>query len=420
MEEQNFEEISLREIYDVLMQRRWLIVALTVTAVLASVFFTSTFVTPIYRSSAVLMVTHADTQRVVRTESDLEEMVAQVSRPQEMSINTYLGQFNNEALMERVIDRLEINLGPRTLAGMIRTSAVRDTRLIEVSVEHNDPYTAALIANTVSEEFIEFISDINQQRMSQSVDFLQEQRDDVVRQLAETMNKYREYESDPRSAQIVQMELDSRLKDSIRYQSEIIQTQIEYEQLLAGRNELLKRLEQEPATFVTLLGEDGSEETANPVYLSLRQSIDEKEVEIQEKQALTRSLERAVTLLERQVRELQVELNEKNAFERVMLADIQLLEKNSALFAERITQAQIARSVDMGANNLTLVSRAVQPGRPIRPNTKKNAAVAGVLGVMASVMLVFAVEFLDNSIKNEDDVRRHLDLPVLAQVPKFR
>lgn len=249
---------------------------------------------------------------------------------------------------------------------------------------------------------------------------LLEQRDDVDRQLTETMNKYREYESDPRSAHIVQLELDSRLKDAIRYQSQIIQVQIEYEQLVAGRNELSRRLEQEPATLVSLVDEEDSIETANPVYLALRQSADEKQVEIKERQALSSSLERAVALLEKQVRELQLELNEKNAFERAMFADIERSERNSELFAERITQAQMAQSVDMGANNLTLVSRAVQPRIPIKPNKKMNVAIAGVLGVMASVMLVFALEFLDNSIKNEDDVRRHLDLPVLAQVPKFR
>lgn len=394
-------------------------VAMTITAVVASAFFTSYFVVPIFRSSAVLMVTHADTtQRTVRNESDLEEMVAQVSRPQEMTINTYLGQFKNEALMERVIQRLELPYSARTLVNLVKTSAVRDTRLIEVSVEHNDPYTAAMIANTVSEEFIEFISDINQQRMSHSVDFLQEQRSDVDRQLAETMKKYREYESDPRSAQIVQMELDSRLKDAIKYQSQIIQVQIEYEQLVAGRNELAKRLEQEPVTLISFT-DDGGEEMVNPVYLALRQSIDEKQVQILEKQTLTDSLGRAVKLLDKQVQELQVELNEKKAFERVMMAEILLLEKNSALFAERITNAQIAQSVDIGANNLTLVSRAVQPRSPVRPNKKKNMALAGVLGLMASIMLMFVLEFLDNSIKSSDDVRRHLDLPVLGQVPKF-
>lgn len=419
MDEQTFEEISLREILDVLARRRWLIIAMTITAVLASAFFTSYFVVPIYRSSAVLMVNHADTQRGVQTQNDLEEMVAEVSRPQEMSINTYLGQFNNEALMERVVKRLDLRYSARTLIGMVKTSAVRDTRLINVAVEHNDPYTAAVIANTVSEEFIEFISDVNQQRMSKSVDFLQDQRIDVEKQLAETMKMYREYESDPRSAQIVQMELDSRLNDAIKYQSQIIQTQIELEQLVAGRDQLAKRLEQEPMTLVGLLSEE-SEETANPVYLALRQSIDEKQVQIQEKQALIGSMERAVTLLEKQVKTLQVELNEKKAFERAMQADLQLLEKNSLLFAERITQAQIAQSVDMGANNLTLVSRAVESGAPVRPNKKRNMALAAVLGMMASVMLVFMQEFLDNSIKNADDVRRHLNLPVLAQVPKFR
>lgn len=271
MEEQNLlDEISLREIFEVLVKWRVMIVVLTITAVISSGFFTKYFITPIYRSNAVLMVTHADTQTVVRSENDLEDVVGQVSRPQEMNLNTYAGQFKNEALLERVIQKLGLKYSARTLAGLIKTSVVRDTRLIEVAVEHNDPYTAMLIANTASEEFIEFISDINQQRMGKSLEFLREQRNEVDKELSATMGKYREYEEDPRSVQIVGMELDSKLKDSIKYQSLIVQTQIEYDQLLAGRKELLRRLEQESSTVV-LMGAEGEEEVANPVYLALQQ-----------------------------------------------------------------------------------------------------------------------------------------------------
>ena len=81
MEEQNLlDEISLREIFEVLVKWRVMIVVLTITAVISSGFFTKYFITPIYRSNAVLMVTHADTQTVVRSENDLEDVVGQVSQ----------------------------------------------------------------------------------------------------------------------------------------------------------------------------------------------------------------------------------------------------------------------------------------------------------------------------------------------------
>ncbi len=420
MEEQNFEEISLKEILNMLSKWRGLIAILTITAIAASAFFTSFFVVPIYKSSAVLMVTHDDAQRTLRNQNDLEDVVAQVSRPQEMTINTYLAQMNNQALLERVIEKLELPYSVQKLSTLIKASAMRDTRLIDVAVEHNDPYTAALIANTLSAEFIEFISDINQQRMKKSVEFLQEQRDEVNKQMIEKMNMYNEYETDPRSSHIVQMELNSRLNDAIKYQSQIIHTQIEYERLLAGQNELASRLEQEPAVQL-VFNQDGSLiEEASPLYLSLRQTYDQKQVELMEKHTLIASMNRAVILLEKQFKDLQTELNEKLAYERAMQTDIQLLEKNYSLFTERIAQAQVAQALDMGENNLTLVSSAVVPMNPIKPNKMLNIAIAGILGLMASVMLAFFLELMDNTIKNTDDVRRHLDLPILAQIPKFK
>lgn len=59
-----------------------------------------------------------------------------------MNLNTYVAQIKNEALLERVIHRLSLKFSARTLAGMVQTSVVRGTSLMEVAVEHNDPYTA--------------------------------------------------------------------------------------------------------------------------------------------------------------------------------------------------------------------------------------------------------------------------------------
>lgn len=420
MEEPNsMEEISLRDIFDVLVKWRWMIFILTATAMITSAIFAIFFTIPTYRSSAILMVTHADTQRVFRSENELAEVVDQVSRPQDMNLITYVSQLSSTVLLERVIQKLGLSYSPRSLSGMVKTSVVKDTRLIEVGVEHNDPYTAALIANTLSEEFINFISDINQQHMGRSLDFLEQQQEEVKLQLTESTEKYQEYEKDPRGVPIVKAELDSKINDVIKYKSQIVQTQIEFDQLLAGRNELQRRLDQESSGIPNLFAGADGEEAVNPVYISLRQSIDEKNVQLNEKQALVKSLEKAVIQLEQQIQLLQVELNEKNAFEKQMDREIERLEKTLGLFTDKITQAQITQSIDLGANNLTLMVRAVEPGSPVKPNKKMNIALAGILAVMSSVMLAFLLEFLDNSIKNDEDVRRHLSLPVLAHVPKF-
>ncbi len=419
MEEHDvLEEVSLREIVDVVFRWRRMIILVTLAAVLTSYVVSAYFITPIYRSSALLMVTQDET-RVVRSENGLEEVVGSVSRLPQMDLNTYVSQFNSTALLERVIHKLDLSYSGRMLANMVDTAVVKDTRLIEVSVEHNDPYTASLLANTLSEEFIDFISDVNQQRMGVSLEFLNEQREDVGRQLEEVRQSYSEYQSDPRSLQIVKMELDSKLNDATRYNSLIVQTQIEYDQVVAGRSEVLRRLENESPVIVTVSEDGTSEEVVNPVFFALRQSVDEKSVQLSEMQALIRSLRRAVEQLEAQVLGLQAEYTQKLEFERRMNSDINRLEQAYDLFTEKIIQAQITHSIDTGQANLALVAGAVEPKSPVKPNKMLNMALAAVLALMASVMLAFLFEFLNTSIKDAEDVQKQLNLPVLGHIPQF-
>jgi len=43
-------------------------------------------------------------------------------------------------------------------------------------------------------------------------------------------------------------------------------------------------------------------------------------------------------------------------------------------------------------------------------------AIAFVVGLMTGVGLAFLLEYLDNTIKTEEDVEKHLGLPVLGAV----
>ncbi|PTL37368.1 YveK family protein [Alkalicoccus saliphilus] len=53
---------------------------------------------------------------------------------------------------------------------------------------------------------------------------------------------------------------------------------------------------------------------------------------------------------------------------------------------------------------------------PVSPNPALNMAIAFVVGLMGSVGLAFLLEFLNNTIRNEQDVEKVLDLPVLGSV----
>ncbi|MFK4290909.1 YveK family protein [Bacillus sp. RC250] len=75
----------------------------------------------------------------------------------------------------------------------------------------------------------------------------------------------------------------------------------------------------------------------------------------------------------------------------------------------------------MNVDNVTVLSKAevAENQSPIKPAPMLNVAIAFVVGLMASVGLAFLLEYLDNTVKKEEDVENLLGLPVLGIVARM-
>lgn len=51
------------------------------------------------------------------------------------------------------------------------------------------------------------------------------------------------------------------------------------------------------------------------------------------------------------------------------------------------------------------------------PRPKLNAAAGAILGLALALVLIVALEYLDDTLRTPEDVRRHLDLPILVGLP---
>ncbi|QHS23487.1 capsular biosynthesis protein [Virgibacillus sp. MSP4-1] len=76
----------------------------------------------------------------------------------------------------------------------------------------------------------------------------------------------------------------------------------------------------------------------------------------------------------------------------------------------------------LNVDNVQILSEAQMPAdpQPVKPNPVLNIAIALVLGAMIGVGLAFLLEYLDNTIKTEEDVENHLGLPVLGVVAQIK
>lgn len=72
----------------------------------------------------------------------------------------------------------------------------------------------------------------------------------------------------------------------------------------------------------------------------------------------------------------------------------------------------------MQVDNVNILSPAVyaEDPKPVKPNKELNVAIAAVIGLMIGVGIAFLLEYLDTTVKTENDIEELLGLPVLGLV----
>jgi len=81
-----------------------------------------------------------------------------------------------------------------------------------------------------------------------------------------------------------------------------------------------------------------------------------------------------------------------------------------------VFQREIVKIMNVDNVNILAKAEVKEQPVPVKPKPLLNMAIAFVVGMMTGVGLAFLLEYLDNTIKNEQDVEKLLELPVLGAV----
>ncbi|MED3786337.1 Wzz/FepE/Etk N-terminal domain-containing protein [Peribacillus frigoritolerans] len=145
------ETISIQDIFKTLKKRWKLIMLLTLIAALISGSISYFLLTPVYQSSTQILVN----QKQSENQLDSTQIRSNIDM-----INTYSVIIKSPAILEKVIDELDLNQSVEQLSGKITINSQENSQVFSLTVQDSNPAKAVEIANSVSSIFQKEIKDI--------------------------------------------------------------------------------------------------------------------------------------------------------------------------------------------------------------------------------------------------------------------
>ncbi|MBR3632497.1 MAG: polysaccharide biosynthesis tyrosine autokinase [Elusimicrobiaceae bacterium] len=131
-----------------------------------------------------------------------------------------------------------------------------------------------------------------------------------------------------------------------------------------------------------------------------------------------KSLKHQAALLESQKAQLSAKYTSKHP--ELISVNNQLKTVNEQIANEtsRLVQSiKIELSGQFSGNNIRIIDPAIVPLRPVRPRKLINLILGAMAGGVLGLLIVFGLEFIDQSIKSSQDLEEKLGLPFLGFIP---
>ncbi len=167
------EMVDLRQYANLWFHWLWLILLFAFISA-SAVFYFSKRATPYYQSIATVLVNAAPATQATDYSSVM--MSKQLT-------STYSQMMAKDPVLTEVINQLQLVFSTEELKKMITMTVVRDTQLIQITVESTDPELSANIANSIASVSAKQIEGIQSQRFSTSKKTLEDQMAELEKEI---------------------------------------------------------------------------------------------------------------------------------------------------------------------------------------------------------------------------------------------
>lgn len=419
---ENNEEISLREIIEILWGGKWIIAVVTAFFMVASGILSFFVLDPEYEAKSTLMVQNIDSKPTPKGNS-VEEMLASLAEYPSLTIDTYQVQISSQVIMRKVVKELELDskygITWRDLKTIVSVNVPKNTNLMEITVKHSDPQLAASIVNAVARHFSQFVTEQSKKQISKSVVYIEEQLKQEEQNFKEIEQEWKEFLKQPSGVDELQQEIAAKLARLTLFKTELLENQVMIDGLTAAYNQANQQLSKMEKTIAVessladhpLLSEAAKSgqslkdlaalkieaEEINPAYAALEQNKNDLYIRMQQEQARYSSIQKQVTTLQKDLENLQVQLVEKQLEYDRLNQKLTNARDTYKAFVDKLNEVRLATSVNVGEKNVMVVTEAEAPVMPVGPKKLLNILIAAVLGGMLSVFFVFFKEYWRNS-----------------------
>ncbi len=438
-------ELSLLACWNVLVKRRLTIwaTAFLLTAVVAIISFR---MAPVYRATARLEI-EPETP-LLQSTSDYQKADAD-----EVFLQTQIQVLRSENLAWQTIQQLHLppdssspdpaiqkiqSIG-KFLRGL-NVEVVPKTRMLSVAFESSNPTAAAQSANALITNYLDYnfrqkYDAINRSGWLEQQLSEMKQKVEVSQQALVAYDQQHQIVNTSDKQSVSEQMLGDLSRELTSAESERIQKQSLYQQVEANRaklatlvhDDLLQKLEERSAELKEQHTEALAQYGPNfPKVVRLQSQIDENQTEIglEQDRIINRIHNEYATAADREKL-----ANEAVSQQKAAVGEMnQLLVQHSMLQHEFESNQQLyqgllqhvkdaAVSAGLRSTNIHLVDEALVPRVPVKPRKLSNIAIAFGTGIVLGLMLAFAQETLDSSIKTPEEVESLTVSPALAVIP---
>ena len=154
------EEIDLKELIDIFLKRKFLIIFVVVFFAICGAIYTINFITPMYKASTSMVLVQSGAGGY-STYSPTEDSITTT----DLTLNSKLVENYREIALskstsQKVIDNLNLDMTAEELQKHITVSSITDTELLKITIMDEDPIMAQKIALEVANVFMDRVKEI--------------------------------------------------------------------------------------------------------------------------------------------------------------------------------------------------------------------------------------------------------------------